>query len=70
MSWLLGMSNMPPMDRMATFTPVFPNGRVGTRGGSWADRKSAAADEASKPRPAAPVVFRNCLREHSFSGLI
>jgi hypothetical protein len=66
--------NTPPRERIETFTPVFPNGRVGTVTGeilfepllSEAFTKGASV-AIIDPAPMAPAAFKKVRRESFFS---
>jgi hypothetical protein len=64
-SWFAAISNIPPKERMETFAPVLPNGRIGTVFGFWSDAVKLFKGVAAVIKPEALIAFRNVLRDQA-----
>jgi hypothetical protein len=59
---------MPPKDKIETFTPVFPKGRVSTTDPFLAlPARPVRGGAIMDPMPAAPAAFKKFLRDQRFS---
>jgi hypothetical protein len=59
--------NIPPSDKIETFTPVFPKGRVGTTDELPAVLAEPVMGAIMDAIPATPVVFKKFLRDNRVS---